>query len=351
MSSDTSRPLISIIVPTLNESGNVEPLYERIRAVFDHELKEYDWEVVVTDNHSTDGTFAKLLGLAAADPRLRAYRFSRNFGFQQSIFCGYLLARGDAIIQLDADMQDPPELIPTLLSHWEAGARVVYGIRKVRPGERRLLTAARRSFYRLIDWLSEDRLPHDAGDFRLVDRAVVEVLQHSSNANPYLRGTIAAMGFEQVGFEYERSERASGRTKFGIRSLFRLGVDGILSHSTRPLNLASFTAGIVVVVAVLGIATYLIARIFLDRAWPAGFFTLALLQLVGILLNAAFLGIIGAYLGRIFRQTRAAPLVVIESSSELDQQPAMYTPGQRLEIVDLESANRAIAPDRAQKQL
>jgi len=313
-----TRKMISIIVPTLNEAGNVQRLYERIKAVFENDLAAYDWELVVTDNRSTDDTFALVTALADADDRVRAYRFAKNFGFQRSIFTGYLLARGDAVVQLDADMQDPPELIPTLIEHWESGARVVFGIRKVRHGEKRLLTSMRKTFYRLIDWLSEEHLPRDAGDFRLVDRVVVDLLRHTHDASPYLRGTIAAMGFEQVGFEYERDDRTEGATKFRFRSLVQLGVDGILNHSTRPLQLASATAIAVVLVSTALMVTYFVARLWLGQQWPAGFVTLALLQLLGIVLNAAFLGIIGAYIGRMFKQGRQSPVVVIERSTDTD---------------------------------
>ena len=342
------RPMISVIVPTLNEAGNVVTLYERVRAVFESRLRQYDWEMVVTDNHSSDETFAELLSIAAGDSRLRAYRFSKNFGFQQSIFAGYLLSQGDAVVQLDADMQDPPELIPELVERWENGAQVVYGIRRTRPNESKMLTAARKFFYRLIDWLSDERLPHDAGDFRLVDRVVVEVLRHSSDASPYLRGAIASMGFEQIGFEYERDERSSGETKFNMSSLLRLGFDGIMNHSTRPLNLASMTALGVVVIAIAAIACYVAARVFFEQDWPAGFVTLALLQLVGIVLNAAFLGIIGAYLGRIFKQTRKAPLVIVSESSRPHDSATVLTSGEWMQVQPLAAHNDAEARNQEQ---
>jgi glycosyltransferase involved in cell wall biosynthesis len=310
-----TRKLISIIVPTLNEAESVQKLYERIAAVFDGALSAYDWELVITDNRSTDGTYDIVSKIAADDDRVRAFRFAKNFGFQRSVFTGYLLARGDAVVQLDADMQDPPELIPLMVERWETGPKVVYGVRKRRHGERAILTASRRMFYRLINWLSEEHLPENAGDFRLVDRVVVDLLHHTHDASPYLRGTIASMGFEQEGIDYERDDRAAGKSKFKLRSLVRLGVDGILNHSTRPLQLASATAIGVVLIAIAGIAAYLVARLWLDQEWPAGFVSLALLQLVGILLNAAFLGIIGAYIGRMFTQGRQAPTVIIEHTT------------------------------------
>lgn len=188
-----------------------------------------------------------------------------------------------------------------------------------------MLTAARKLFYRLIDWLSEESLPRDAGDFRLVDRVVVELLRHTHDSSPYLRGTIASMGFEQVGFEYERDDRVAGETKFSFKSLVELAVDGILNHSTRPLHLASLTAVVVVMVSVVGIAAYLVAKGLFGQDWPAGFASLALLQLVTILLNAAFLGIIGAYIGRMFKQEKRAPFVVIDKTAGVETPPSVLT--------------------------
>lgn len=326
---------ISIVVPVLNEAGNVQRMYERVHAMFEESLPDMTWELVVTDNRSDDETFAILQSIAAADDRVRAYRFARNHGYQRSILTGYLLANGRAVVQLDADLQDPPELIPTFVDEWQRGAKVVYGIRNARRGERRTLTGARRLFYRSIDWLSDETLPRDAGDFRLVDRSVVEVLRHQYDANPYLRGAIAALGFHQVGIEYEREDRTDGETKFRFRDLVRLAVDGILSHSTRPLQLASFTAYVVVILAVLGIAGYAGGRLIFGQDWPAGFASLALLQLIGILLNAAFLGIIGAYLGRMFNHARQPPVVIIEQSVDPATSPTILTPSAPIQAVEL----------------
>jgi len=321
----SQRPLISVVVPTLNESGNIERLYDRLVKVFDDELHAFDWELVITDNRSTDNTFELICNLAENDQRVRGYQFSKNFGYQRSILAGYLLTTGDAVVQLDADMQDPPELVPELVDEWQSGAQVVYGVRKSRKGESAVLTGSRKVFYRLVDWLSDEELPRDAGDFRLVDRTVVDLLRHTHDANPYLRGAIAAMGFEQVGVEYERDDRTAGDTKFRLGSLVRLAVDGILNHSTRPLQLASLTAMVVIAISVAAMFSYVGARLFFGEEWPAGFVTLALLQLVAIILNAAFLGIIGAYLGRMFTQMRAAPIVVIDSSSRADHARSLFT--------------------------
>src|SRR5688572_15513856 len=169
------RRLLSIVVPVYNEEGNVERCARAVAAALDPLSDRYDYELIFTDNHSTDGTFAKLREIATADPRVRVFRFARNHGFQKSIYTGYLLASGDAAIQLDCDLQDPPELIPEFVAKWEQGYRVVYGVRR-RRREAIWITAARKLFYRLIHWVSDDELPKDAGDFRLVDRCILDVL-------------------------------------------------------------------------------------------------------------------------------------------------------------------------------
>lgn len=334
-----TRRKISVVVPALNEAGNLERLYDRVIETFESALPDYDWELLITDNHSSDATYEIVQSLSSQDPRVRGYRFSRDFGYQRSILAGYLLASGDAVVQLDADMQDRPELLPELVSRWEAGAQVVYGIRLARQGDPKLLSAMRRGFYRVVDWLSEDHLPRDVGDFRLVDRVVVEVLRHSHDSSPYLRGAIASMGFKQDGFEYERDDRSEGETKFSMRSLFRLAFDGILNHSTRPLQFATFTAVVVVMVALLALVAYFVGRVGLGQDWPAGFVTLAMLQLVTILLNAAFLGIIGAYIGRMFTQMKSAPLVIVEVAT--DSTPKVLT---SIEGTDWRSLNRDYSP-------
>lgn len=306
-------PLISILVPVLNERDNVAELHRRVSETFAGLQGAYDFELIFTDNHSSDGTFEVIAAIAATDPRVRAFRFSRNFGFQRSILEGYRRARGDAAIQIDADLQDPPELIPRFLERWKDGASVVFGVRTKRP-EGALLSLSRKVFYRVAAALSEDPLQLDAGDFRLVDRTLIDVLVGIDDAQPYLRGTIAAMGFEQVGISYERAERASGSSKFSLRQLLTLSFDGILNHSTVPLRVASFTGMAVALITVLGSGVFIVGRFAFGQEWPPGFATTTLLILMGIALNALFLGIIGEYLGRIYRQVKRGPNTIVERS-------------------------------------
>ena len=304
-------PLISIVLPAYNEEPNIYPLFERLRPILAQLSDRFRFEFVVTDNHSTDRTFALLQEIAASDPRVRIFRLSKNFGFQRSILTGYMQCRGDAAIQLDVDLQDPPELIARFLNEWQAGADVVFGVRMER-SEGRVITFARRLFYRLIDFLSEDKLPVDAGDFRLISRRVIDLLCTYRDANPYLRGTIATLGFKQVGVSYARDARKLGESKFPFSKLLSLALDGILNHSTVPLRFATYFGLITSMLTVVLMLCYAFVRIILKAEWPAGFTTLAALILLSISINAMLLGIIGEYLGRMYRQVREAPVSIIE---------------------------------------
>jgi dolichol-phosphate mannosyltransferase len=308
-----NQKLLSFIVPVFNEEENIMPLYRAVTTLMQSFAHHYDYELLFTDNHSTDATFDELKRLAKEDPRVRVLRFSRNFGYQRSIYTGYINARGDAAIQLDCDLQDPPELIPEFLRQWEAGYQVVYGVRRSRQ-EAWLMRTTRKIFYRLINVLSDDQLPHDAGDFRLVDRKVIEVLRQIDDYQPYLRGVIATIGFNQVGIPYDRQERTRGTTKFPLRALFTLAVDGILNHSIVPLRIATFTGLFISAATFVLSFVYLIGKLIFGVAWPPGFATITILILLSLSTNAIFLGIIGEYLGRIYQQVKKRPITVVEQS-------------------------------------
>jgi glycosyltransferase involved in cell wall biosynthesis len=303
--------LLSIVVPVYNEEANIEPLHEAVSRVLEQVADRYSWELIFTDNCSTDRTFECLERLAARDRRVRVYRFSRNFGFQRSILTGYRLARGAAAVQMDCDLQDPPELILDFLKLWEVGYRIVFGVRRSRP-EPFLVHATRRMFYRLIAWLSRDDLPRDAGDFRLIDRCVLDLLCDYRDENPYLRGYIASLGFRQIGVSYDRAERRRGNSAFKLGNLIDLALDGIVSHSVIPLRLASFIGIALAALAVLAIGVYGVLWFAYEKSWPAGFATLAILILGSLAVNAILLGIIGEYLARIYRQVKPGPLTIVE---------------------------------------
>jgi glycosyltransferase involved in cell wall biosynthesis len=307
----TDKTLISICIPVYNEEENVDRIIPAVDRALAGLADRYEWELVFTDNHSTDRTFALLAGIALDDPRVRAIRFSRNFGYQKSVLTGYLNARGACAIQLDADLQDPPELIPEMIAAWEKGARVVYGVRRTRQ-EGAVVTALRRAFYRVISWLSEHPLPLDSGDFRLIDRCIIEALAAAPTSHPYLRGQIAGMGFAQVGIPYDRARRERGRSKFPLRAMLALAVDGIVSQSVVPLRISTYVGLVIAALTFLGIVVYAAVRLFFPVDWPPGFTTLTVLLLLSISLNALFLGIIGEYLARIYHQVSHRHKVIEE---------------------------------------
>ena len=303
--------LLSIIVPVYNEEANIEPLYEAVNQALQPIVDQYRWEFVFTDNCSTDQTYERLQRLAARDTRVRVYRFTRNFGFQRSILTGYRLAQGEAAIQIDCDLQDPPDLILEFVKLWEQGFKVVYGVRRSRP-DPIMLILARRLFYRIIARISQNELPVDAGDFRLVDRCVLDLLHSYSDENPYLRGYIASLGYRQVGISYDRAKRERGKTSFSLRSLINLAVDGVVSNSILPLRLASFIGIFLSILSVFAIIVYLILWLAYEQSWPAGFATLAFLVLSSLAVNSIFLGIIGEYLARVYNQVKPQPLTIVE---------------------------------------
>jgi dolichol-phosphate mannosyltransferase len=304
------RRLISICVPVFNEAGNVARLLARLKQLA-HENPRYDFEFLFTDNASTDHSFELLAEAALSDRRIRVLRFSRNFGFQRSILANFLNARGDAAVQIDADLQDPPELITEFLAKWEQGYRVVFGIRRQRQ-ENVVLSGLRRLFYRLIDYVSDVPLPHDAGDFRLIDRVIIEQLRQYEDRAPYLRGMIASIGYPQIGIPYNRDRRIAEQSKFSLLKLTALAFDGICSQSIRPLQFITFFGALVSITSALFACFYVGWALFFAQQAPAGFVTLVILILMSTGLNAAFLGIIGEYIGRIYNNSRGEPIAIIE---------------------------------------
>jgi glycosyltransferase involved in cell wall biosynthesis len=323
---DERRPLITICVPVLNEEGNIDRLIQRLRDIAGHNA-DYKFEFLFTDNASTDGTFAKLAEWVKREPRLRALRFSRNFGFQRSILTNLFDARGAAAIQIDADLQDPPELITTFLEQWRKGYKVVYGIRRHRRENPFLLTA-RKLHYRLINLLSESEVPLDSGDFRLVDRTIIDHLRDYNDRTPYIRGMIASLGYPQIGIPYDRSVRTVGFSKFNFWRLLTLSIDGVCSQSTKPLQFITVFGFVLSIVSAILVLVYLCAYLLGQDTDTRGFTTLVLLVLVSIAINAAFVGVLGEYIGRIFNVVRGGQLAIVVDRLE------GAVPGQHEEATD-----------------
>lgn len=307
-----AQPLISITIPVLNESDNLDALYRRLTALAERMQDRCRLEFVFSDNHSNDDTWEKLAELGAVDQRVRAVRFARNVGFQRSILANYLHTRGEAVLQIDADLQDPPELLEQFFEYWRQGFHVVYGVRRKRR-ENVFINTFRRFGYWVIDKVSEHPIPRDVGDFRLVDRKVIDALAKMRTPSPYLRGMIAGLGFKQTGISYDRDARVAGESKFGVARLVRLGLTAVFNHSSVPLRLATLAGTVMLGVSALGALYYFVLRA-LNPELPQGLASIHILVLFSTGLQSLLLGIIGEYLLRIYLILRSEPIAIIEQS-------------------------------------
>jgi polyisoprenyl-phosphate glycosyltransferase len=318
------RRLISLVIPVYNEEQSILPAYEALCGTFD-QLGKYDIEFIFTDNHSEDDTFQVLEKLGARDRRVKVLRFNRNYGFQRSLLTGYRHASGDAAVQIDCDLQDPPELIPQFLALWEQDHDVVVGLRRGRP-ENVALAFARRMFYALLHRISEEKVTADAGDFRLVDRRILDQLQAIQDLHPYVRGMIGSLATNEAGIPFDRSARLHGRSKFPLAKLVSFGLDGIISHSVLPLRLATYVGLVLSVATFLLSMYYTVSGLLFGAGWPPGFATTTVLILLGMSLNAIFMGVLGEYVSRIYQQIRQRPLTQVERTVNIHQRPDRSRP-------------------------
>lgn len=303
----TRPPVYSIVAPVFNEAETLPHFYERVVAVM-QELNE-PFELLLVDDGSTDASREELRTLHARDHRVRVVSFSRNFGHQMAISAGLDHARGRAVIILDSDLQDPPEVIPQLIERWKAGAEVVYAQRAAREGETRfkLLTAS--LFYRVIGHITAIDIPQDTGDFRLLDRTVVDTLVTMREQHRFMRGLSAWVGFRQEAVPYHRQERYAGTTKYPLRAMVRFSIDAITSFSHVPLQLATSLGFFLAGISLVGIVIAAILRL-VNHAIVGQASTLILVLLIGGV-QLIFLGVIGEYLGRIYDEVRARPLYIV----------------------------------------
>jgi glycosyltransferase involved in cell wall biosynthesis len=306
----SSRRKLSLVVPCFNEQAVIETTHQRLRSLLDS-LSVLDSEIVYVDDGSLDGTLPLLESIQRGDERVRLLALSRNFGHQIAVSAGLQAAAGDAVVLMDADLQDPPELIPDMVARWREGADVVYGVREARAGETWFKRLSANLFYRLINRLSGTPIPIDTGDFRLMDRRVVDAVLAMPERDRFLRGMVAWAGFRQVPIRYRREARTAGETKYPLRRMLRFAADGLLSFSLVPLRLAVYLGLVASAMALLGICYALVLRLFTD-VWVPGWTLLfiAVLFLGGVQLLS--LGVIGEYLGRVYWEVKRRPLYLIE---------------------------------------
>lgn len=307
---DSRLPLISVVVPCYNEEESIAETHRRLGSLAADRPGER-FEFVFVNDGSRDQTLKLLRGIAASDDRVRVVSFARNFGHQLAVTAGVDHARGDAVVLIDADLQDPPEVIEDMIDRWKEGYEVVYGVRTDRPGESRFKRVTAHVFYRLLNWLSDTPIPLDTGDFRLMDRAVADVLRNMPERDRFIRGMVSWIGFRQLALPYRRAERFAGSTKYPLRKMLRFASDGMISFSVKPLKLAMMTGLGCAAIACLGILWVLGARL-LTSAWvvPGWSATIiAILFLGGMQLLCT--GILGEYIGRIYMQGKDRPLYVV----------------------------------------
>lgn len=303
---------VSIVFPVYCEEESLPALFERLGALFPASRGDVRFEFVFVDDGSTDRSRQHLEAFAAGDPRARVVALSRNFGHQAALLAGLHEARGDAVVLMDADLQDPPELVDELIEQWNAGFDIVYAQRRERAGDRMLKRATASIFYRLMSWLSDTNIPRNVGDFRLMDRVVVDCLRDMGERSLYLRGMSAWVGFRQTAVQYDRDARHAGTTKYPLRRMIALATDAILSFSERPLRLVT-RMGMLVTLASLVWGVYLLAATLLSdysglSGWPS--LILTILFLGGVQLVC--LGIVGEYISRIYREAKGRPLYIVD---------------------------------------
>jgi dolichol-phosphate mannosyltransferase len=301
----------SFVIPVYNEQENLEELHERLAAVLDG--LDGPSEVILVDDASVDGTFGLLEGIAAADPRFKAIRLARNFGHQLAITAGLDYALGDAVVVMDGDLQDPPELVPELVARWQEGYEVVYAVREDRQGESWLKRRTAAWFYRGLNRLTSVDMPVDVGDFRLVDRRALDVFRSMRERDRYVRGMFSWVGFRQAGVPYRRPERFAGSPKYSFRKSLTLGLDGVMSFSDAPLRLALYVGfGFSVLAFLTGVGAIVahLAGAFTVPGWTSIFVVVSFVGGIQLMLT----GMMGLYVGRIYQEVKGRPLYVVREA-------------------------------------
>jgi glycosyltransferase involved in cell wall biosynthesis len=312
-------PLLSVVVPVKNEEDGILLFVERVGAILDGVAAEGGWEILFIDDGSTDATLGAIVAANQRDARVRALSLSRNFGKEAALSAGLDHARGNAVIPMDVDMQDPPEVLPEMVAKWRDGHEMVFGVRRCRDSDGWAKRVTAGLYYRAHNAVSSDKIPENAGDFRLMDRKVVDVIRAMPERNRFMKGLFAWAGFKQASVEYDRVERETGTTKFNYWKLWTLALDGITSASTVPLRIWSYVGALVALFA-LGYATFLAVETMIFGNPVPGYASImvSVLFLGGVQLIS--LGVLGEYVGRILTETKQRPLYVVRDTVGIESQ-------------------------------
>jgi glycosyltransferase involved in cell wall biosynthesis len=303
--------LVSVVCPVYNEEGGITQFYDRTTSAMQAITPPVNYELVFVDDGSKDGSADILRTMAKDDERVNVIQFSRNFGHQLAITAGIDHARGDAVVVIDSDLQDPPEVIAGMVDKWRDGWDVVYGQRTERPGEGKFKLATARIFYRLINRLSDVELPLDAGDFRLIDRKVVDALKSIREENRYMRGLVSWVGFKQTALPYERDERFAGETHYPLRKMMHFAADGITSFSEKPLKIAISLGTLVTVAAFITAVIIILGKVLDPDSQLPGYASLMAVSLFLGGIQLLTIGILGQYIGRTYREAKNRPLYIV----------------------------------------
>lgn len=304
--------LISIIVPVYNEELSLHLFFERLLKILDSLKTKYRFKVLLIDDGSRDRSWAMIRDISRSDERFSGIRLSRNFGHQAALSCGYEFASGDALVSIDSDLQDPPELIPELIRRWEEGNRVVLAVRRKREGETRFKLWTAKLFYRVLSKLSETETQESSGDFRLLDRVAADAFRKFPETHRYIRGLVGWLGFRRCVVEYDRSPRVAGTTKYSLVKMVRLGMDGIISLSFWPLRAAYISAIVLMIPFLLYLAYNLVLFLFFDVAMVPGWSSLILAIVLFGAFNLFMLGVLGEYTGRIYSEVKRRPVFLVD---------------------------------------
>lgn len=309
---------LSIVIPMYYEEEVVNECYNRLEKVM-KEVEGYDYEIIFVNDGSKDKTLEILENISKKDSNVRIISFSRNFGHQAAVTAGIKYVTGDAIVIIDADLQDPPELIPEMLKLWEHGNEVIYGKRKTRKGESKFKLLTAKMFYKTLNALSDVEIPKDTGDFRLVDRKVIDVVNSMPEHNKFLRGLFSWVGFKQTAYEYERKERFAGKTKYPLKKMLKLAGDGIISFSTKPLKLVGGLGIISIVISLIILIYSLVSYIFelnnLTPGWTSIMVAITLFSGVQLL----SIWVISEYIARIYDETKNRPQYIIDRTINIEE--------------------------------
>ncbi len=304
--------LLSVVIPVYNEEHNIQPLLERLLPV----IKKYSFEIIFADDGSKDRTVKEIRRYCDKTPEIKYLSFNRNFGHQAALSAGYMYAKGDCVVSIDADLQDPPEIIPKMVSEWEAGAQIVYAQRKKREGDGWFKKWSASVFYSFIAYMSDVPIPQQVGDFRLLDKEVVRFLNDLPERSRFLRGLVVWSGYKSAIVLFDRERRHKGKTHYSLSKMVNFALDGITSFSTKPLRIATYLGFFAAFLGFLGIIYAIIGRLlnppFFPHDWVTGWTALfvGIMFLGGVQLIS--IGIIGEYIGKIYNEVQKRPQFVIK---------------------------------------